>query len=80
MGIRYRAYVPAGQLTTHEAIWVVATKEERAFGAGLPQKGGFNQVPTRQAAWVELMRWMVQIPRDQRALAQLLYEVRAATQ
>jgi hypothetical protein len=80
MGIRYRAYVPAGRFTAHEAIWVVATKEEREFGAGLPQKGGYNQVPTRQAAWLELMRWLVQIPRDQRALTQVLYEVRAAAQ
>lgn len=80
MGIHYRVYLPTGRQTALESIWVVATKEDRSFGEGLPQKGLYNQVPTRQAAMVELMRWLVQIPRDQRAEAQVMYEVRGKKQ
>jgi hypothetical protein len=66
---------------TTEMIKVVATKEEYTFGQGLPPvKGIYNQVPTRQAALVELMHWLVQIQRDQRAEAAVMYEVRATTE
>lgn len=76
MGIRYRVVLPAGRERATEMIKVVATREAHRFGQGLEKSSIFNQVPTRQAAMMELMRWMVQIPRDQRAEAQVVYEVR----
>ena len=80
MGIHYRVSLPAGQQVTTEMIKVVATKEEYTFGQGLPSvRAIYNQVPTRQAALVELMHWLVQIQRDQRAEAAVMYEVRATT-
>ena len=76
MGIHYRVVLPAGKRRATEMIKVVATRESFAFGQGLPKVSIYNQVPTRQAALVELQRWLVQIPLDQRAEAQLLYEIR----
>ena len=77
MGIRYRAVLPAGRVSVTEMIKVVATKQPHAFGQGLEMASIYNQVPTRQAALVELMRWLVEIPRNQRAEAQAVYEVKA---
>ena len=77
MGIHYRVLLSAGQQRVTEMIKVVATKEPYAFGAGLEKVSIYNQVPTRQAAWVELMRWLVQIPRNQRAEAHAVYEVKS---
>ncbi len=76
MGIHYRVMLPAGRESAVEMIKVVATKEAYAFGQGLEKVSIYNQVPTRQTALVELMRWLVQIPRDQRTEAQIVYEVR----
>jgi len=76
MGIRYRVVLPAGREKATEMIKVVATREPHRFGQGMEKSSIFNQVPTRQAALMELMRWMVQIPRDKRAEAQVVYEVR----
>jgi len=78
MGIHYRAVLPAGRMSVTEMIKVVATKEPFAFGEGLEKVSIYNQVPTREAALVELMRWLVKIPRSQRAEAQAVYEVTAA--
>ena len=76
MGIRYRVFLPPGQDSATESIWVVATREDREFGQGLPRQGLYNRVPTRQAALTQLMRWLVQIRRDERAEAQLVYRIR----
>ena len=78
MGIHYRAVLPAGRASVTEMIKVVATTEPHAFGQGLEKVSIYNQVPTRQAAMVEMMRWLVQIPRNQRTEAQAVYEVKAA--
>lgn len=79
-GIHYRFFLPTNRQEAAEAIWVIATKEGQVFGQGLPEVEtalrGYKLMPTRQGAWVELMRWLVQIPRDQRAEAQVVYEVR----
>jgi len=75
MGIHYRVLLPAEREQVTEMIKVVATRSPYAFAEGLPRVSFYNQVPTRQAAWVELMRWLVQIPRDQRTEAQAAYQV-----
>ena len=77
MGIHYRVMPLAGRKNATEMIKVVATKKPHVFGAGLEKVSIYNQVPTRQAALVELMRWLVQIPRNQRAEAQAVYEVKS---
>ena len=75
MGIHYRVMPPAGRESATEMIKVVATREPHTFGQGLEKVSIYNQVPTRQAALVELMRWLMRIPRDQRTEAQVVYEV-----
>lgn len=80
MGIHYRVFLPQGRQSIAESIWVIATKDDVPFGQGLPevenQVAGRRLIPTRQGAWVELMRWLVQIPRAQRAETQTVYQVR----
>jgi hypothetical protein len=75
MGIRYRVVPPPGRARAVERIKVVATRQEVAFSVGQEQAGVYTQVPTRQAALVELMRWLAPIPRGERAEAQVSYEV-----
>lgn len=76
MGIRYRVFLPPGRDSATETIWVVATRTDREFGLELPRHGDYNHLPTRQAAVTQLARWLVQIPRDERAQAQMAYRVR----
>lgn len=77
MGIRYRVSLPAGQQAATEVIKVVATREEYNFGQRmLRQATAANQVPTKRTALVELMRWLIQVPKDQRAEADVVYEIR----
>lgn len=78
MGIHYRVVLPAGREQATEMIKVVATQEPWVFGQGLEKVSIFNQVPTRQAALVELIRWLMQIKRDKRTEAQVVYEVQSA--
>ena len=75
MGIRYRVALPPDQSSSLERIKVVATRGPHVFGQGLERVSLYSQLPTQQAALVELMRWMVQIPRDQWAEAQVSYEI-----
>jgi hypothetical protein len=76
IGIRYRVALSPDRVVSSERIKVVATRGPHLFGQGLERVSLYNQVPTHQAALVELMRWMTRIPRNQRAEALVMYEVR----
>ena len=75
MGIRYRVEVPAGAELGIETIRVVATKDEVDFGYGPAVVSGADQVPTHRETLWALMRWLVQIPRNRRAEAEVGYTV-----
>ena len=74
-GIHFQVEPPVGQESAVERIKVIATKKPLAFGQSLERVSLYSQMPTRQAAYVELMGWMVGIPRFERAEAQVTYEV-----
>ena len=78
IGISYRVTTPDGLTQATERIMVVATKTERPLGAGWRRTGLYNQVPTRKAALEQLMRWLVQIPREEWTEAEVVYRVQAA--
>ena len=75
MGISYPVTVPEGRTQAAERILVIATRTERPLGAGCT--GLHNQVPTRKAALVHLMRWLVQVPREEWAEDDVAYTVKA---
>ena len=77
-GIRYRVTVPAGREQAVEWIKVIAMKKERALGQGWPRSGLYNQVPTHRAAVEQLMRYLVQVPRQEWTEADAGYRVVAA--
>jgi len=76
IGIHYRVRLLEGQDAATEVIKVIATKRRYAFGKGLERVGGFPIVPTPRGALVELQRWLVRIPRDERAEVMSVYEIR----
>ena len=78
MGISYRVTTPKGGRQATERIMVIATKTDRPLGAGWRRTGLYNQVPTRKAALVNLMRKLVQVPRGEWTEAEVVYRVRAA--
>lgn len=78
MGISYRVQVPEGRRQATEQIMVVAMKTEHTLGAGWSRTGLHNQVPTRKAALVQLMRWLVKVPRQEWTEAGAAYRVQAA--
>ena len=77
MGISYPVTVPEGRRQATERILVIATRTKPSLGAGWRRTGGFNQVPTRKAALVNLMRWLVQVPRQEWTEADVFYRVQA---
>ena len=76
MGISYPVTVPEGRRQATERILVIATKTEPSLGAGWRRTGRHNQVPTRRAALAHLMRWLVQVPRQEWTEADVVYRVR----
>ncbi len=77
MGISYPVTVPEGWTQAAERILVIATRTERPLGGGWRRTGHHNQVPTRKAALVQLMRWLVQVPREEWAEDDVGYTVTA---
>lgn len=77
MGISYPVTVPEGWTPAAERILVIATRTERPLAAGWRRTGHHNQVPTRKAALVHLMRWLVQVPREEWAEDDVAYTVKA---
>ena len=73
MGISYPVTVPEGRRQAAERILVIATRTERPLGAGWRRTGHHNQVGTRKAALVHLMRWLVQVPREEWAEDHVAY-------
>ncbi|MFH1009472.1 MAG: DUF4384 domain-containing protein [Candidatus Latescibacterota bacterium] len=76
IGIRYRVHMSEGRDTDTEVIKVIATKKRYEFGKGLERAGGFSIVPTPRGALIELQRWLVRIPRHERAEAMAIYDIR----
>ena len=76
IGIHYRVHPLEGQDAATEVIKVIATKKRYEFGKGLERIGGFPIVPTPRGALIELQRWLVRIPRDERAEMMAVYEIR----
>lgn len=75
LGISYRVFLPPGKGRVTEAIKVVATKGEYAFGEGRQRIGGYTQIPTYRDAVDRMLRWLVRIPRDRRAETQAVYSI-----
>lgn len=76
MGISYPVTVPEGRRQVTERILVIATKTEPSLQAGWRRTGLHNQVPTRRAALVHLMRWLIQVPREEWTEDDVVYRVR----
>lgn len=76
IGIHYRVHLPEGQEVATEFIKIIATRNFYEFGKSLKKVGGFPFVPTPRGALVELQRWLVRIPIDERAEAMAVYEIR----
>ena len=74
-GIRYRALAGHPAAIASERIRVIATKRPYEFLAGREETNGYTVLPTRQAAITELMRWLVKVPRSERAEASTTYEI-----
>ena len=77
IGIRYRVHLLEGQDAAIELIKVIATKKRYDFGKGLEKVGRFPIVPTPKGALVELQGWLVHVPRNERAEAMAVYEIKA---
>ena len=78
MGISYQVMVPEGRRRAEEWIKVIALKRERTLGSAWRKSGMYNRVPTRKAALEQLMRWLVQIPREEWTEADAAYTVQTA--
>ncbi len=74
-GLRLRAVLPPGRSNMEEYIVVVATRTEVPFGEASGRIEG-QTVETVRAMLMDLNRWLVNIPLDQRAIAFAGYEVR----
>ncbi len=77
MGISYPVTVPEGRRQATERVLVIATRTEPSLGVGWRNTAHHNQVPTRKAALVHMMRWLVQVPREEWTEADVVYQVRA---
>lgn len=74
-GIRYKVFTPLGRTQATETIKVIATKQDYTFGAGRETASIYTQIPTYQDAYSEMLRWLMRIPRNERAEAQVTYIV-----
>lgn len=74
-GLRLRAVLPPGRSKTEEYMVVVGTRTEVPFGEASGRIEG-QIVETVKAMLMDLNRWLVNIPLDQRAIAFAGYEVR----
>jgi hypothetical protein len=72
-GVHFRASLPAGEQARRELLVVVATRSPVAFALREPRSsdGADASFPL-----LEIQRWLVTIPLDQRAIAFAPYEVR----
>lgn len=74
-GLRLRAEVPDGRSDVTERMFVVATKEKITFRDIPEYQVRDGALTTVQASQRAINRWLVNIPRDQRAVATVTYDV-----
>ncbi len=74
-GIHFRMGLLPDKDEDLEEILVVATLRECPFITGTKSSDGFSFIPTYQGAFVELNKWLIGIPRGERAEAQVIYRI-----
>lgn len=76
MGLRLRAALPEGSASRSERITVVATRDPVRFaGPTVRDKSDVYRVPTIRDTFDALAKWLLAIPPNDRAVADVLYEV-----
>jgi len=73
--LHFRLGVPEGQRRTEEYIAVVATLREYSFLSNTMTDYGQGYIPAYEAAATELNNWILQIPRSERAEAEVFYSI-----
>ena len=74
--IHFHVGVPPGKSRTKEAFYLVGTKQKIDFQSEHISKDGRNIIPTKVAALMEIMNWLVRIPSDMRTEVFRSYEIR----
>lgn len=73
--IHFRLALPENQKRTEEYIAVVATLREFSFLSNTLTDYGQGYIPAYEAAVTELNNWILQIPRNERAEAEVFYSI-----
>jgi len=74
-GIHFRMGLLPDKDEDLEEILVVATLRECPFITGTKSSDGFSFIPTYVGAFVELNKWLIGIPREERTEAEAIYRI-----